>query len=272
MALKIASLNSGSNGNCYFISNGEDAILVDAGLSCKETEVRLMRLGLELKMINAIFISHEHSDHIKGLETISGKYRIPVYITDDTLRNSNLNLHPELTFHFFPHQSYGVGNLKITAFPKFHDAIDPHSFIIEDQQMTIGVFTDIGSVCKETIRYFKQCHAVFLEANYDEDMLKNGNYPYYLKKRISDGKGHLSNAQAVELFTRYRSKKLSHLFLSHLSKENNCPVLVENLFRRKAGSTHVMVASRDKESALFKVGRSFRNTNVLSTRTQLNLF
>ena len=272
MALQIASLNSGSNGNCYFIGNGEEAVLIDAGISCKETEIRLQRLGINIRTIKAIFISHEHSDHIKGVETLSSKYQLPVYITDHTHNNGRLNLKNDLKNNFTAHQPCCIGKLKITAFPKIHDAIDPHSFVVEDEQVKIGVFTDIGAVCSETIRYFRQCHAVFLEANYDEDMLRNGNYPYYLKKRISDGKGHLSNMQAVELFTKYRSRKLSHLFLSHLSKQNNCPILASDLFQRHAGSTQVIVASRERESTLFRIGKPVRTLKPFPASNQLNLF
>ncbi len=272
MSLQIASLNSGSNGNCYYIGNGEEAVLVDAGISCKETEIRLQRLGIDIKIIKAIFISHEHTDHIKGLETLSSKYQLPVYITDHTHQNGKLNIELALKNNFNPHQPCCIGKLSITAFPKFHDAIDPHSFIVEDAQVKVGVLTDIGAICAETIRYFRQCHAVFLEANYDEEMLRNGNYPFYLKKRISDGKGHLSNNQAVELFTKYRSKKLSHLILSHLSKQNNCPVLAGDLFRRYAGTTQVVVASRDRESALYRIGKPVRSLEAVSSASQLTLF
>ncbi len=272
MPIQIASINSGSNGNCYYIGNGEEAILIDAGLSCKETEIRLQRLGLNIQSVKAVFISHEHSDHIKGLETLSAKHHLPVYITHATHNHGKLNIPEALKNNFTAHQIYCIGKLKITAFPKCHDAIDPHSFIVQDDQVTIGVFTDIGNICQQTIRYFRQCDAVFLESNYDVDMLKNGSYPYYLKKRISDGNGHLSNLQAVELFTKYRSKKLSHLLLSHLSRQNNCPVLVDNLFRKHATYTQIIVASRDRETSLYQIGKSKRSLEPFPASTQLSLF
>jgi phosphoribosyl 1,2-cyclic phosphodiesterase len=148
-----------------------------------------------------------------------------------------------------------VGGLSVTAFPKFHDASDPHSFVISFNGTNVGIFTDIGNNCNHVISHFKKCHAVFLETNYDEDMLANGTYPVHLKRRISGGNGHLSNAQALELFLQHRPAFLRYLLLSHLSKENNCPNLVTELFQKNAGGTTVVVASRYSESAVYTVDR-----------------
>jgi len=253
MSLFITSLNSGSNGNCYYVGNAQEAVLVDVGISCRETEKRLQRLGLDIKKVKAIFISHEHSDHIKGVEVLSRKHRLPVYITLPTLRSGGLRLESELVTEFKPHQEITVGGLCIKAFPKFHDASDPHSFIISENGITIGVFTDIGSLCGNVIENFKRCHAAFLETNYDETMLEEGNYPFYLKKRIRGTHGHLSNHQALELFVNHRASFLSHILLSHLSKENNSPQLAQKLFEQHAGTTKVVVASRYYETPVFKI-------------------
>src|SRR5436305_5023451 len=144
MCLYIASLNSGSNGNCYYIGNDREAVLVDAGISCRETEKRMKRLGLSMESVKAIFVSHEHTDHIKGIPVIAKKYQLPVYITTNTLRNGGLELDADLVVSFQPYAPVVIGELAITAFPKFHDAIDPHSFVIESKGIKIGVFTDIG--------------------------------------------------------------------------------------------------------------------------------
>lgn len=264
MSLFIASLNSGSNGNCYYVGNEDEAVLVDAGISCREIEKRLSRLSLSLEKIKAVFISHEHSDHIRGLEVLARKHRLPVYITSPTQLNGALKLEKELTFNFSAHESISIGQLNITAFPKSHDASDPYSFTVSGGGTTVGVFTDIGYVCQRLIHHFKQCHAVFLEANYDERMLEEGHYPFYLKKRISSDKGHLSNKQALELFTQHRSDHLSHVILSHLSKENNSPQLVQNLFSQHAGAVNVVVASRDYESSVYHI----RSDHKLPTRVQ----
>ena len=126
----------------------------------------------------------------------------------------------------------------------------PHSFTITSGDIKVGVFTDIGSPCPNLIEHFSQCHVAFLEANYDEEMLEKGRYPYYLKKRIRGGNGHLSNSQALGVFVAHRAPFLSHLFLAHLSKDNNSPELVYNLFKSHAGQTKVIVASRFEETAV----------------------
>jgi phosphoribosyl 1,2-cyclic phosphodiesterase len=253
MSLTVCSLNSGSNGNCYYIANQHEAVLVDAGLSCRETERRMLRLGLSIKKVKAIFITHEHADHIKGIASLVKKYQFPVYITTNTLISGQLNLKEHLVLSFQPGEPVRIGDLRITAFPKLHDACDPHSFILENDAVRVGVFTDIGYACNFVTHYFSQCHAAFLEANYDEEMLENGRYPLFLKNRIRDGRGHLSNKQAAELFITHKSDFMSHLFLSHLSRNNNSPKLVEDLFNSIAGSTEIVIASRDKETELYHI-------------------
>lgn len=260
MSLFVASINSGSNGNCYYIGNHSDAILVDAGISCKETEVRFRRLGLDIRKVRAVFISHEHSDHIHGLSVLAQKYQLPVYITSATLRESRLLLPPALVHSFSPHTPVCIGQLAITAFPKQHDAADPHSFVVSALGVKVGVFTDIGVVCEQVAKHFKECNAVFLEANYDEEMLARGKYPYMLKKRISGGWGHISNRQAIALLDEHRGPFLSHVFLSHLSRDNNDPVLVQAQFQAVAGNTEIVVASRFQESALYQIKESVVST------------
>lgn len=253
MSLFISSLNSGSNGNCYYIGNQEEAVLIDAGISCRETELRMSRLGLQMKRVKAIFISHEHSDHINGVHKLSKKYKLPVYITKSTLQNGNLVVHEELVKPFKAYAPIHIGNLRITAFPKFHDAIDPHSFIVSSDVVNVGIFTDIGKTCNHLIKHFALCHAAFLESNYDEELLEAGTYPLGLKNRIRDGRGHLSNSQALELFKKYKSPQLSHLVLSHLSKNNNSPKIVTELFAKYAGNTEIIIAPRHEETALYHI-------------------
>lgn len=254
MSLFISSLNTGSNGNCFYIGNGNEAILIDVGLSCKETELRMQRLNISMNSVKAIFISHEHSDHIRGLPVIAKKYQLPVYITPSTLLGLKQQLQQHLVNTFTAYAPVQIGNLEVVAFPKKHDAAEPHSFIIRCNAVTVGVFTDIGQHCYDVISNFKQCNAVFLEANYDEEMLNNGRYPYFLKNRIRGGDGHLSNAQALDLFKTHKSAQLSHLLLSHLSKDNNCPDLVQRLFTEHALGTEIIVASRYQETALYHIG------------------
>ncbi|HVT83716.1 MAG TPA: MBL fold metallo-hydrolase [Chitinophagaceae bacterium] len=278
MSLYIAALNSGSNGNCYYIGNDREAVLIDAGLSCAETEKRMKRLQLPLPMVKAIFVSHEHTDHITGIPTLSKKYQLPVYITDRTLEKSRLRIEKHLVHPFQKEIVVSIGGLLVLAFRKSHDASDPHSFIVSGNNVNIGVFTDIGYLGKELIQYFQKCHAAFLEANYCEDMLENGSYPKHLKKRISGRKGHLSNTQALELFRKHKPHHLSHLILSHLSENNNDPKLVHKLFKPYAENIKIVVASRYEETEVYQVkpvaGIKGLKLNNASQRTheQLSLF
>jgi phosphoribosyl 1,2-cyclic phosphodiesterase len=256
MSLFISSINSGSNGNCYYVGNSKDAVLIDVGLSCREIEKRMLRSGLSIQKVRAIFISHEHIDHIRGVEVLSKKYDLPVYINEGTLCNGRVKLVDERVRSFTTDETIAVGSLNVIPFFKSHDAADPHSFTVECEGIRVGVFTDIGTVCEKLTSHFSQCHAAFLEANYCEEMLEKGHYPIYLKNRIRSNHGHLSNTQALELFKTHKSEFLSHLFLAHLSKENNSPELVQELFSAHAASTKVMVASRYEESPVFYIGKN----------------
>ncbi len=251
MPLFFASLNSGSNGNCYYIGDEEDAILVDAGISCRETERRMARLGLRPDKIRAVFISHEHSDHTRGAEVLSRKHHIPVFITEETRKAGRLYLDPALVHGFESDQPVSFGRLEVHPFVKHHDGVDPHSFTIARNGSVVGVFTDIGRACENLAHHLRQCRAVFLEANYDEEMLQKGNYPWFLKQRIRGGQGHLSNKESLELFREYRSGDIQYLILSHLSANNNRPEIVEELFRPHTSGIHMEIASRYMETGLF---------------------
>ncbi len=249
--MHFVSLNSGSNGNCYFVGNQRDAVLVDAGLSCRELLRRMALREIDHQKIRAIFISHEHIDHIRGVDVLSRKLNVPVYITEATHQSGRLSLTPALRRSFQHNEPININSLLVVPFRKAHDAAEPFSFTIQSSDKVVGVFTDIGHVCNELRHHFSKCHAAFLEANYDDEMLQNGPYPYYLKKRISSNDGHLSNHQALELFIQHRAPHLSHLILSHLSRENNHPKLVYDLFQQHAQETLIHVASRDEASPVF---------------------
>ncbi|MFY7963808.1 MAG: MBL fold metallo-hydrolase [Chitinophagaceae bacterium] len=266
MSLQIASINSGSNGNCYYVGNDTDAVLIDVGISCREVEKRMKKIGLDIKKVKAIFVSHEHGDHIKGLGTLAHRYYLPIYITDGTAKNIQLIRH--LSKPFIEHQPITIGGLTITGFLKKHDAADPHSFIVNYNNITVGVFTDMGTVCENLIHYFKQCDAVFLESNYDDEMLENGKYPIHLKNRIRGDEGHLSNKQALDLFINHRSATLSHIILSHLSKENNIPEIAKQLFEQYANQTKIIVADRYCASDVYTITNNATNEIVKIEKPQ----
>jgi phosphoribosyl 1,2-cyclic phosphodiesterase len=277
MSLFISSINSGSNGNCYYVGNDNEAVLIDAGISCRETEKRMRKIGLSMDKVKAIFVSHEHSDHIKGIPTLSEKYKLPVYISSHTLVHGR-DINKQQAKEFKANEPVVIGDLSIIAFSKHHDAIDPHSFIVKGNGITIGVFTDIGRSCQNLTDHFSQCHAAFLESNYDEDLLEKGRYPIHLKRRIKGGKGHLSNIEALEVFNNHRPPFMSHLLLSHLSEQNNCPDLVKELFARHAGNTNIVIASRYEQTPLYKIEGKIdsailqKRQTVLKKPEQMSLF
>lgn len=253
MPVEVCAIASGSNGNCYYVGNEAEAVLIDAGISCKEIELRMKRAGLLLQKVKAVFVSHEHTDHISGLPALAKKYRLPVYISQATLKSSRLWFEKSLLQYFTATEDVSIGELLVHPFSKLHDAADPYSFMVSHNGINVGVITDIGRACDNVISRFSKCHAVFLESNYDEQMLHKGRYPQMLKARIRNGFGHLSNAQALELFRKHRSPSLTHLFLSHLSYNNNCPKLVGDLFAAHASGVHTVVTSRTQETAVYKI-------------------
>ncbi len=273
--LFTASLNSGSNGNCYYVGNDREAVLIDAGLSCRETEKRMKQVGLQMERVKAVFISHEHGDHIKGVESIATKHKLPIYITPATFQQSKLRVMASQVFSFKAYEPVLIGGLSVLAFPKLHDAIDPHSFVVSGNGVNIGVFTDIGSPCNHVIDNFKKCHAIFLEANYDEGMLASGRYPPHLKNRISGKHGHLSNHQALELFMQHKPAYMGHVYLSHLSKDNNSPALALRMFTEKGGKANIVVASRDEASTVYTIAAPVGAAAVSKPRVksvQISLF
>ncbi len=258
MPLQICSLASGSNGNCYYIADDTEAVLIDAGISCRELMRRASRAGIDLAGVKAIFISHEHSDHIRGLEAIARKWNLPVYGTEKCLPRCRMDRSAHLGVSMTNNETVQIGGLAITAFAKRHDACDPVSFVVEGADgVRVGILTDIGRCCDEVVRQFATLDAAFLESNYDADMLTYGRYPVHLKTRISGGHGHISNDEALALFLQHRSPRLSHLILSHLSANNNDPRIVEQVFQPHAGSVEVVVASRYAESKVYEVRGGF---------------
>lgn len=273
MSLFVSSLNSGSNGNCYYIGNREEAVLIDVGLSMREVERRLKRQELSLKKVKAIFITHEHTDHIGGLRKLARRHQLPVYMTQETRRETRIGQAELQLRSFVPHQEIQIGGLVIIPFPILHDAADPHGFLVQHAGVSVGVFTDLGTSTPVVEKYFQRCHAAFLESNYDEEMLKTGGYPPHLQERIRGDHGHLSNMQALELFLRMRPPFMTHLFLAHLSQNNNHPELVAKLFMEVSGNTRIIVASRHQETGVYSIGEQpGEPQSPLSAAEQLSLF
>jgi phosphoribosyl 1,2-cyclic phosphodiesterase len=242
--MELCALASGSNGNCYYIGNEVDAILVDVGLSARKILIRIQEAGLDVSKIRGIVVSHEHSDHVRGVRMFSNKQGIPTWFSQGTLNVLPDKDKPDRTIVYKPGQSFRVASLIVHPFLKNHDAAEPCSFCIEHDDWNIGVFTDIGEPCEHVIRHLKKCHALFLETNYDEKMLWDGSYPYPLKRRIASSLGHLSNVQAFELIRDHAGPELMYVFLSHLSGENNTPEIAESCFKSLSNRFKICMTSR----------------------------
>jgi phosphoribosyl 1,2-cyclic phosphodiesterase len=242
--VQICSLASGSNGNCYYIGNENEAILIDAGIHYNQLIVRLKDAGLDKNKIKAIFISHEHSDHILGIRAISKKLNAPGIFSKRTFFKIADRWKPDSFSFFIPGQECNIGDIAIYPFIKKHDAAEPCSFRVELEGKNIGVLTDIGQTDETLQHEFSKCNAVFLESNYDRDMLWNGNYPYILKRRVDSDLGHLSNTQALDLTKEFASPLLKTIFLSHISASNNTIELVMKNFSVLNGRFDIKIASR----------------------------
>ena len=252
----FASIASGSNGNCYFIGNDEDSILIDVGISCRMLEKRMHALNLDIRQVKAVFVTHEHSDHICGLDTFVKKYDIPIFINTATLQNSRLKIPEGRLKAIKTGEKISAGGFSLLPFSKPHDAADPLNFLISRDGYHLGVFTDMGYGYEELKKYLRYCHAFFLESNYCEQMLEASSYPLVLRKRISGRNGHLSNSQAFDVLSQAAGPQLRHIILSHLSANNNSPDKVAATFKSLMERYKIHIASRTEPSPLFQVDKS----------------
>jgi len=229
---------------------------VDAGISTKQILQRMYQRRLDYRKIKAVFISHEHSDHVRGIRVLAKKLGIPAFFTEKTYRATWHKNRPLSYSPFNPGVSFVFKSFIIHPFLKNHDASEPCSFRIEHEGIHVGVFTDIGAPCENVITHLKECHALFLETNYDEGMLWNGKYPIYLKKRVASDVGHLSNKQTFELLTDHAGQQLQHIFLSHLSAENNTPEIAFNEIKPLENRFNIYLTSREEASPVIMLGKN----------------
>jgi len=249
--IEICALASGSNGNCYYIGNKTEAVLIDAGLSFKQIMKRMESKELDSKKIRALFITHEHGDHVRGARVMGKKLDVPVYMTKGTYTATFRTWKPISYLAIEDNIPVSIGQFTIFPVLKNHDAAEPTSFRIEHAGINVGVFTDIGTPCNNVKNHLRQCHALFLESNYDQKMLNEGPYPYHLKVRIDSATGHLSNVQSSELLKEHAHPALQCVFLSHLSAENNKPELALNEFKTLENRFLIRLTDRFAASELF---------------------
>ena len=268
MNLAICSLASGSSGNCYLVRSEKTALLIDAGISAKQITERLKVFGLGVRDISAVLVTHEHSDHIKGLGTLAKNKDLNIYATAKTFRGCEIDFGEAKLVSFDAGQSFNIGDIEVSSFSVSHDAADPVGYYFQKDDAKLSIVTDTGKITEQIKTAIRNANILVMESNHDESILKMGRYPWFLKQRILGDKGHLSNEAAsealAEIFSQEKNQDLLKqkiVLLAHLSKENNFPemaimtmqntlqasgliinreVIVEALPRTQAGKDYVI--------------------------------
>jgi phosphoribosyl 1,2-cyclic phosphodiesterase len=226
VGLRFCSLGSGSEGNALVVQAQGRAVMLDCGFGIAETERRLARAGLGPEHLDAMIVTHEHSDHLGGVARFARKHRLPVWLTPGTARFvDDAVLSADVQRTIDPHRAFGVGAIEITPFAVPHDAAEPVQFVFSDGAVRLGVMTDTGTITAHIESKLNSCDALVLECNHDLDLLMNGPYPDRLKKRVGGKFGHLDNKTAASLLTQIDCTRLKHIIAAHLSKTNNRPEL-----------------------------------------------
>lgn len=221
--MKICSLASGSKGNCLFIETGGVRLLIDAGLSLKETTTRLIASSIEPESIHAVLVTHEHIDHIRSAGSFARRYSVPVLVSYATRQAAQKHLEKVELLEFETGYAFSFRDSMIDPFPISHDCCDPVGFIVESSEGRVGSATDLGIVTRLVQEKLKGCRALNLESNHDPEMLLNGPYPWNLKQRIKSRHGHLSNQETLGLLHDLAHEGLEALIMAHLSEVNNHP-------------------------------------------------
>lgn len=262
--MRLVSIASGSSGNCIYIGSENTHILVDAGISNKRIEQGLNEIGLKGSELSAVVVTHEHSDHIKGLGVLARRHNVPIFGTKETLEGicgmKSLGEYPKELFHpICPDVSFSVGDLELQPFSIDHDAANPVAYRVKHERHSVAVATDMGHFDQYVINHLQGLDALLLESNHDVNMLQTGPYPYYLKRRILGDHGHLSNENAGRLLSCILHDNLKHILLGHLSKENNYEALAYETVKLEidqgdtsycSGDFPITVAKRDEMSPI----------------------
>ena len=258
--MEVCALASGSSGNCFFVGNKKSGLLVDAGISCKRIVESLGRIGRKPEDITGIFITHEHTDHIRGADVFSRNFDVPIFVNEKTAESRFLCSNEEAIRFFSSGEILKLNGFEITPILKFHKAAEPVFFSIYEKtsKKTVSVITDAGHCCKNINETIRESNFVFLESNHDPKMLDDGPYPWHIKKWIKSDIGHLSNTQAGLGVLEHAQPKLKNLVLSHISRTNNIPELALKTFKkllkeRKDLSPEMTLSYQDRPTELFRV-------------------
>lgn len=223
-SMRFAYLGSGSKGNAALVEAGGTTVMLDCGFSVAEVEARLARLGRAPGDVDAVVVTHEHSDHIAGVARFARRHRVPVWMTPGTWAATRDRDIPDLRL-FSCHQPFELGDLELEPMPVPHDAREPCQFVFSDGASRLGILTDAGHVTAHISARLKTCDALVIECNHDVDMLLDGPYPRHLKERVVGQLGHLNNGQAGDLVAGLESRRLQHVVAVHVSEVNNTPAL-----------------------------------------------
>lgn len=250
--MRFASLGSGSKGNALLIEAGNTRVLLDCGFGPRNLAQRCLRLGLEAEMLDAIIVTHEHSDHVAGAFSCARRYAAALYMTQGTLAGVRRGVTEtnagEIALNLIDsHAAFAIGDLLIQPFPVPHDAREPVQFVLSDGQHRLGVLTDLGVETPHVLTSLSACDALVLECNHDAGMLAAGNYPPALKQRIGGRFGHLDNAAAAGLLAKLDHGRLRHLIAAHLSEHNNTPQLARRALADVVGCTPDWIGVADQE-------------------------
>lgn len=257
--MKVCLLASGSGGNAIYIQNGATQILVDAGLTGKQIENRLQAIGVNPATLQGIVVSHEHSDHIKGVGVMARRYGFPVWMTEGTLNGSKKTFRGTERVRVIDNdEDFSIGDLSFSPFPLPHDAADPVNYVVSDGVSSLAIATDMGVMTQLVFQRLRTVDFVIIESNYDRKMLMDGPYPWDLKKRISGRHGHLPNDGAAETLCDLAKEGVKQAVLAHLSEKNNHPELAHKTCRdmfteRGIGNFPTAVALQDRPSEIFIV-------------------
>ena len=238
MTLRFASIGSGSKGNCLVAEAGSTRLLLDCGLSPRETERRLARIGLAASDISGILVTHEHDDHAGQAYPFAAQHGLPVWLTHGTqvaMAESGKVPGDVDTRTILGRDAFAIGDLEVRPYTVPHDAREPVQFVLSDGASRLGVLTDIGATTAHVEATLSGCDALVLECNHDVDMIWGGDYPKWLKERITGPFGHLSNRQAEQLLGALDRSRLKHVFAAHLSHQNNRPELAREALARAMG-------------------------------------
>jgi len=222
--LKCCLLASGSSGNCIYLETNKTKLLVDAGLSGKEIKKRLAAIDVLPEDIQALVLTHEHIDHSRGAGVLSRQLGIPIFCSGETANAAKLGKVSQLR-HFEPGEGFAINGFYLQPFSVPHDAVDPVGFIIQNSRFKVGLATDMGQVTRLIAQRLMGVNLLILETNHDEQLLKEGSYPWSLKQRIRSSQGHLSNRQAASALQEWLDPSLKQIMLAHLSESNNRPML-----------------------------------------------